>query len=172
MYQDNYPYFDERMAPAPPFGAGMGPGGMMPGGAILPGMGMPPVVPGTTASSVSPGIGSAPGGSPTPISVGTTVPPSQLQQTFPLTQPGVSTSPFETAPGSPTALGIEYTQGYLKTLIGQNVRVEFLFGENSLQDRRGKLLSVGIDYIILLESDTDDELLCDIYGIKFVTVYK
>ena len=129
MYQDNYPYFDERMAPISP----MGPGGMMPGGAIMPGMGMPPIVPGTTASGVSPGIGSAPAGSPTPISVGTTVPPSQIPQTYPLTQPG---SPFETAPGSPTALGIEYTQGYLKTLVGQTVRVEFLFGENSLQDRR------------------------------------
>ena len=165
MYQDNYPYFDERMAPFSP----MGSGGMMPGGVIMPGMGMPPAVPGTTASTVSTGVGSLPGGSPTPISVGTTVPPSQLQQTYPLTQPG---TPFEAAPGSPTALGIEYTQGYLKTLVGQTVRVEFLFGENSLQDRRGKLISVGIDYIILLESDTDDELLCDIYGIKFVTVYK
>ena len=35
-----------------------------------------------------------------------------------------------------------------------------------LTDRRGKLLNVGIDYVVIQESDSDDILTCDLYSIK------
>ena len=81
-------------------------------------------------------------------------------------------SDFETAPGSPTTLGTEYTQGYLKTQIGKRMRVTFLLGTNLIQDRTGILEEVGISYIILREDETNNLVLCDIYSIKFVNIYK
>lgn len=66
---------------------------------------------------------------------------------------------------------IQYTQGYLRTQIGQRVKVEFLIGTNMLVDREGTLTDVGISYIIINEVETDDLLLCDIYSIKFVRFY-
>ncbi len=68
-------------------------------------------------------------------------------------------------------MDIEYTQGYLRTQIGQRVKVEFLIGTNMFMDREGTLLDVGVSYIIIQEVDTDDHLLCDIYSIKFVRFY-
>lgn len=68
--------------------------------------------------------------------------------------------------------GIEYLQGYLKTQIGKKVRVEFLIGTDTLQDRLGTLMDVAISYIIIREEETDDLLMCDMYSIKFVTIYK
>lgn len=65
-----------------------------------------------------------------------------------------------------------YTPGYLRTQIGQDMRVEFLVGSSGpLTDRIGTLLSVGASYILLRPIGTDDTLLCDIYSIKFVTIY-
>lgn len=67
---------------------------------------------------------------------------------------------------------IQYTQGYLKTQIGKRVRIEFLIGTNSLQDRTGTIQEVGISYIIISQEETNTRLLCDIYSIKFVTFYQ
>ena len=78
---------------------------------------------------------------------------------------------FEEAPGSPTELGKEYTQGYLKTIIGQRVKIFFLIGTNIIQDRDGILTDVGISYVVLRELETNYLILCDIYSIKFVTIY-
>jgi hypothetical protein len=87
--------------------------------------------------------------------------PSQMPQT----------SNFVEAPGSPTILGIEYTQGYLKTQIGKRVRITFLLGTNTLQDRTGTLTTVGISYVILKEESTGELTLGDIYSIKFVNIF-
>lgn len=78
---------------------------------------------------------------------------------------------FTTAPGSPTVLGIEYTQGYLRTIIGRRVRVTFLLGTSSLTDRSGILTHVGISYIILRQTQTNTDVLCDIYSIEFVNIF-
>lgn len=72
----------------------------------------------------------------------------------------------------PTVANIGYTQGYLKSQIGSKVKVEFLIGTNMLVDREGTLVDVGISYIIIIETETDDLLLCDIYSIKFVRFYR
>lgn len=66
----------------------------------------------------------------------------------------------------------QYTQGWLTTQIGQRVKIEFLIGTNMLVDREGTLLEVGISYVIINEVETDDLLLCDIYSIKFVRIYR
>ena len=86
-------------------------------------------------------------------------------------QPMDFPSNFEIAPGSPTTLGIEYTQGYLKTQIGKRMRITFLLGTNTIQDRNGTLLEVGISYIVIQDVDTTTTTLCDIYSIKFVTIF-
>jgi hypothetical protein len=77
----------------------------------------------------------------------------------------------ETLEGAPI-MDVQYTQGWLTTQIGQRVKVEFLIGTNMFVDREGTLIDVGISYIIINEVETDDLLLCDIYSIKFVRIYK
>lgn len=92
----------------------------------------------------------------------------------PAPQAVLTESPDLGTPNQPPVALIDtrFTQGYLRTKIGSEVRVEFLIGEDTMQDRRGTLLDVAVDYIILLEADTDDHLLCDMYDIKFVTFYR
>jgi len=106
------------------------------------------------------GQGMVPGGAPVTAGGGTL--PSQVP---------LFTSPFETAPGSPTGLDVEYTQGYLRTQIGKRMRVTFLLGTNTIQDREGILEKVGVSYIILKEAQTGNLTLCDIYSIKFVVIF-
>ena len=78
---------------------------------------------------------------------------------------------FQQAPGSPTILDINYTQGFLRTQIGKRMRITFLLGTNTIQDRNGTLEQVGISYIIIRDIDTTTSTLCDIYSIKFVTIF-
>jgi hypothetical protein len=63
-----------------------------------------------------------------------------------------------------------FTPGFLRTQIGQRMRVEFLIGTNMLTDRTGTLVAVGASYIVLKLIDADDLMMCDIYSIKFVTI--
>ena len=81
-------------------------------------------------------------------------------------------SNFEIAPDSPTMLDTNYTQGYLRSQIGKRMRVTFLLGTNLIQDRTGVLEQVGISYITLREDETGNIVMCDIYSIKFVNIYK
>jgi len=83
--------------------------------------------------------------------------------------------PMQDVPQSGMPLGvmdIGFTQGYLRSQIGSKVKVEFLIGTNMLVDREGTLIDVGVSYIIINETETDDLLLCDIYSIKFVRFYR
>ncbi|WHH61501.1 hypothetical protein [Petroclostridium sp. X23] len=73
--------------------------------------------------------------------------------------------------GPPTLTDIGYTPAYLRTQIGRRVKIEFLLGTNMLVDREGTLVSVGINYVIIQEAETDDLLLCDLYSIKFVKFF-
>jgi hypothetical protein len=141
------------------------------------------LVPGTTAGPLSPGTTAYPAGSPAPIFFGAAQPmeqPPVTGQGIPFTgapmqpgfQPGAAQIP---APGlglqRPTPEDYMYTQGYLATQIGRNMRVQFLIGESLLVDRRGTLLQVGIDYIVLREAESDDLVVCDLYSIKFAVTY-
>jgi hypothetical protein len=62
-----------------------------------------------------------------------------------------------------------YIAGYLNTQIGKLVKVEFLIG-NTITDRTGILLKVGVSYILIRPIDVNGTLLCDMYSIKFVTI--
>lgn len=75
-------------------------------------------------------------------------------------------------PGPPVTTDIGYLQAYLKTQIGKKVRIEFLIGTNTLTDRIGTIVGVGISYILIRLEETDDIMLGDIYSIKFVTFYR
>ena len=76
------------------------------------------------------------------------------------------------SPASPTIIRTDYTQGYLKSQIGRRMRVTFLLGTNLVQDRIGVLENVGISYFILKEDENNNLVMCDIYSIKFVNIYK
>jgi hypothetical protein len=65
-----------------------------------------------------------------------------------------------------------YTAGFLRNFLGKNMRVEFLIGTSgALVDRVGVLVEVGASYIVLRPYLTDDLLMCDLFSIKFVTIY-
>lgn len=66
--------------------------------------------------------------------------------------------------------GIQYMNGFLRTQIGRNVQVEFLVGSSSLTTRYGRLVGVGINYILLYDEQTRDVVACDFYNIKFVRI--
>lgn len=93
------------------------------------------------------------------------VPPTQPY----VQQPAVT---FEQQEGPPVMTDIGFTQGYLRTQIGKKVRIEFLIGTNSTTDRIGTLIGVGISYVLIRPTETDDIMLCDIYSIKFVTIFE
>ncbi|GAA0727531.1 hypothetical protein GCM10008905_25220 [Clostridium malenominatum] len=96
--------------------------------------------------------------------------PLQTREVIP---PGGTTGgpDFTLQPGPPVQTDINYTQGWLKTQIGKYIKIEFLIGTNMLIDREGVLLEVGISYIVIRESGTNDQLMCDIYAIKFVRIF-
>ncbi len=129
----------------------------------------------TAPSFIIPAEGGFPGGSAGMGAVPGMVPGTLPGQIAPLPQfetPGALTG---VAPGlglqRPTTEDYLYTQGYLTTQIGRNVRVEFLIGDNTTTDRRGVLVGVGIDYVLIRLEQTDDLLVGDLYSIKFVTTY-
>jgi len=92
----------------------------------------------------------------------------------PIAKPGTSattTQDYEIAPGSPIVNNPLYNQGWLQTQIGKYVKVDFLLGTNTYQDRAGVLQTVGISFIVLKETGTNNLIMCDMYSIKFVTVF-
>lgn len=65
-----------------------------------------------------------------------------------------------------------FMAGYLKKFIGRDIRIEFLIGSSGpLIDRIGKLLEVGASFITIRPLRSNDILVCDLYSIKFVTVF-
>jgi hypothetical protein len=79
---------------------------------------------------------------------------------------------FELQPGPPVQQDINYNQGFLRTQIGRRVKIEFLIGTNMFIDREGTLVDVGISYILMREVQTNDLVMCDIYSIKFVKIFR
>lgn len=72
-----------------------------------------------------------------------------------------------------TVTDVYFTPGFLKTQIGKRIRVEFLIGSNApMVDRTGTLQYVGASYIIIQLTGTDDLMMCDLYSIKFVTIFR
>jgi hypothetical protein len=70
----------------------------------------------------------------------------------------------------PVILNPGYLQGYLRTQIGKYMRVNFLLGTGTFIDKDGILQEVGVDHIILKDTKTDDNIVADLYSIKFVEI--
>jgi hypothetical protein len=107
----------------------------------------------------------------------TLVPPIEQitgESVMPSEAPLVPLVPTPSPMQEPMSLRNPYqSQGYLQQHIGQNMRVQFLIGSNGpLVDRTGVLVEVGESYIVLQPTNTDDLLMCDLYSIKFVTIYR
>lgn len=62
-------------------------------------------------------------------------------------------------------------QQILRDNIGQYVDVEFLIGTDGLTTRTGQLYAVGVSYIVLFDRRNNRYMICDLYSIKFVTIY-
>lgn len=71
----------------------------------------------------------------------------------------------------PTLKNINFTQAYLRTQIGKRVKIDFLIGTNLFIDKEGTLLEVGISYVVIREATSNAKVMCDLYSIKFVTIY-
>ncbi|HYE67999.1 MAG TPA: hypothetical protein VEA58_05265 [Anaerovoracaceae bacterium] len=56
--------------------------------------------------------------------------------------------------------------GYLRTQIGMYVEVEFLVGSTNILSRSGRLIGVGLNYILIEDLATGDVMACDFYNIK------
>ncbi|PYG88852.1 hypothetical protein LY28_01215 [Ruminiclostridium sufflavum DSM 19573] len=76
-----------------------------------------------------------------------------------------------TQPQAVTLESTEYLNGYLRTKIGEKVRVEFLIGTGTLVDKFGELLSVGANYITIRQAETGNVVACDFFTIKFISFY-
>lgn len=63
-----------------------------------------------------------------------------------------------------------YTPAFLREQIGKLIRVEFLIGTDSIEERTGILEDVGVSYILLRSIESGNLLMCDIYSIKFVVI--
>ena len=70
----------------------------------------------------------------------------------------------------PPVRDIEYIPGYLRSIIGKNVRAEFIIGSNQYTDRTGVLIDVGVNYFVLHDVNSRTHIMCDLYSVKFVTV--
>lgn len=85
------------------------------------------------------------------------------------TLPGLGINPA-TSMQQPSIFDPAFLQGYLRTLIGKRVRIEFLIGTQILQDRSGVMVDVGVSYVTLRDP-SGSLVVCDMYSIKFVTVF-
>lgn len=98
----------------------------------------------------------------------TSVPPGSSSGPQPGTMAAI---PPSSRPISIPSESLQYMNGFLRTQIGRIVMVQFLVGTNTLVDKMGILLAVGVNYILINETETDDILACDFYNIKFVKFY-
>jgi len=99
---------------------------------------------------------------------GPSVPGTLAPVPVPVATPGTLAQQTPTTVESPY-----YTAGFLRNFIGQSMRVEFLIGTSgALVDRTGELVEVGASYIVLKPVLSDDLVMCDLYSIKFVTIYQ
>lgn len=67
-----------------------------------------------------------------------------------------------------------YSESFSEVLarsIGYFVTAEFLVGNSNLIERSGILYAVGNNFMTLQEGPDGPFMICDVYSIKFVTVY-
>lgn len=89
--------------------------------------------------------------------------------------PGSSPSSNANGFTVPSGIGYDAYQGSIQQImrdnIGEYMDVEFLIGTGGLTTRSGVLSNVGVSYIVLYDRQNDRYMICDLYSIKFVTIY-
>jgi len=69
----------------------------------------------------------------------------------------------------------EIYRGSVAAILQQNLGLfvicEFLIGTENIVSREGILYNVGINFITLYQEEEDRYVLCDLYSLKFVTIY-
>jgi len=62
-------------------------------------------------------------------------------------------------------------QAILAANLGYYVVVEFLIGTSNLTEKEGILYAVGNNFVTLYEAETNRYIVCDLFSVKFVTIY-
>lgn len=75
-----------------------------------------------------------------------------------------------TQQGPPPSTERGYIPYYLASNIGRNVRAEFIIGTTQYADKTGVLSEVGINYFVLHDVNSNTDIMCDLYSVKFVTI--
>jgi hypothetical protein len=116
----------------------------------------------------------------------TTTPPAQpeSEQTSPTNPlipripPASTTLEVPVNPLLPTELasiidyeGLQYMNGYLRTQIGNYVEANFLVGSTNVTVVFGRLVGVGLNYILVEDTATGDVIACDFYNLKFLRTH-
>lgn len=143
-----------------------------------------PAAPMTPAAPTMPAAPAMPPAQVSPIAPPFPPAPPETEQSFqlnPLLPRILPTSPNITVPANPllpqsysTVLdyeSLQYLNGYLRTQIGKYVEAQFLFGSSNTTTRFGKLIGVGLNYILIEDVITGDVVACDFYNMKFVRTY-
>lgn len=65
---------------------------------------------------------------------------------------------------------VSNTSSFLKEQLGKIMRIEFLIGQNILQERIGVLEEVGTNFVLLRALESDTLIYCDIHSIKFINI--
>lgn len=98
----------------------------------------------------------------------------QLQLSRPMRNPNNYIQKLETDENvrslPPVITSPMYLQGYLRTKIGEYMNVNFLLGTGTFVDKDGVLEDVGVDHIVLRDINTGDQIVADLYSIKFVDI--
>lgn len=123
----------------------------------------PPVCPpGYTATPISPNVQTPPGYSGAPITPNMQNPPAgpylPLNPPMPMYQEG------------PPTLQSDYIPGFLASIIGRNVKAEFIVGTSQYVEKTGKLVDVGVNYFVLQDINSRTNIMCDLYSVRFVTI--
>ena len=87
----------------------------------------------------------------------------QMQNNF------AATGQMRTDQGPPPVMDRYYIPGYLTSIIGANVRAEFMIGTTQYMDKTGTLREVGVNYFVLEDFISHARIMCDLYSVKFVT---
>ncbi len=61
--------------------------------------------------------------------------------------------------------------GYLCGHTGKYVKIEFIFGEQTHIEKTGILRSVGQNFVVVREMGSENDIVCAINKIKFITIY-
>lgn len=111
----------------------------------------------------------------TPLARSLPVVPGSITGQMPAVTSAISPIAAQPGFGTETPVTVQspyYTAGFLRNFIGKNIRIEFLLGTaGATSDRVGTLLEVGASYVVIQPLLTDDLLMCDLYSIRFVTIF-